>query len=180
MSKSIKEQIQEELKDAIYQPNAALRVDDIQGIYGEGYKSLTREEKQLVQELSLRQLINKIRQNPQVYGRLVFKIIVNSANASATDSQTISELGFSNQDISKLWSIYKGFFEINNNNKGSLAFIQQQYGHKQNYYAAVCDACRLVNALCHHIGEDFVYAQNHSFPKFSRGLAALRLKFALR
>ena len=42
------------LKDAIYQPNAAIRVDDIQNIYGEGYNSLTFEERQLVQELSLR------------------------------------------------------------------------------------------------------------------------------
>ena len=139
------------LKDAIYQPNAAIRVDDVQNIYGEGYNSLTFEERQLVQGLSLRQLINKIRQNPQVYGRLVFKIIANSANADATGSQTISDLGFSNQDISKLWSIYKGFFEINKDNKGSLAFIQQQYGHNvQNYYALmtqVMDSMFSVNYL---------------------------------
>ena len=139
------------LKDAIYQPNAAIRVDDIQSIYGEGYSSLTKEEQQLVQGLSLRQLINKIRLNPQVYGRLVFKIIANSANADATGAQTISDLGFSNQDISKLWSIYKGFFEINKDNKGSLAFIQQQYGHNvQNYYALmtqVMDSMFSVNYL---------------------------------
>ena len=138
------------LKDAIYQPNAALRVDDIQGIYGEGYVSLTPEEKQLVQGQSLRQLINKIRLNPQVYGKLVFKIIVKSANSDATGSQTISNLGFSNQDISKVWSIYKGFFE-DDNNKGSLAFIQQQYDHNvQNYYALmtqVMDSMFSVNYL---------------------------------
>lgn len=137
------------LKDAIYQPNAALRVDDIQGIYGEGYVSLTPEEKQLVQRQSLRQLINKIRLNPQVYGKLVFKIIVKSANS---DAQVISNLGFSNQDISKVWSIYKGFFEDDNdNNKGSLAFIQQQYNHNvQNYYALmtqVMDSMFSVNYL---------------------------------
>lgn len=127
------------LKDAIYQPNAALRVDDVQGIYGDGYASLTLKEKKLVEGQSLRQLINKIRINPQVYGKLVFKIIAKSANSDATGTQTIADLGFSNQDISKLWSIYKGFFEDDNTeNKSSLAFIQKQYDHNvQNYYALI-------------------------------------------
>ena len=124
------------LKDAIYTQNAALRVDNVQGIYGEGYASLTEKEQQLVEGQSLRQLINKIRLNPQVYGKLVFKIIVKSAKS---DTQVISDLGFSNQDVSKLWSIYKGFFEDDNDdNKGSLSFIQQQYGHNvPNYYALI-------------------------------------------
>jgi len=88
---------------------------------------------------------------------------MDTARNADDGSQTMKDLGFSEQDIDKMWSIYEGFFD--DSNKSSIVSIQygmrpqegqdptlsQGYDHNvQNYYALmtqVMDSMFSVNYL---------------------------------
>jgi len=92
--------------------------------------------------MTLREIIDNMRHNPQLYGRIAFHIIANTAiNNSDALTNDITGLGFAKQDIEKIISIYKGFFDSSTPETGglwSLKAIQQKYPHdSQNYYSAL-------------------------------------------
>lgn len=104
---------------------------------------LTLEEQQLIENKSLRSIINNIRINPQVYTRLAMRMLV--------QGNTMETLGYTEEEKDKTYSIYKGFFS--STDKESLYQIQNQgiYDHNvKNYYSLitqVADSLFTVNFL---------------------------------
>jgi len=123
------------LKDAVYQKEASQQIEDT-SVFGNAFYELTPDEQALVKGKTLSQIINSIRRNPQEYGRLAFRVIMASANEDR-GIQTLKSLGFTDQDIDRFWSIYKGFFD----GESSLFNIQRKEDHNvRDYYATITQA----------------------------------------
>ena len=92
-------------------------------------KEMPLIDKNRVAGKTLREIINSIRENPQVYGRLTFQLLTPS---------TMEKLGFNSEEQDKVWSIYKGIFDLdpkNMNPVSSINKIQSKYDYRaQNYY----------------------------------------------
>ena len=62
----------------------------------------------LIQGKSLKDLICSIRENPALYSKLLFTAIIN-------DKDTLVRLNFTDEDLNKMYSLYKGIFAPNGN-----------------------------------------------------------------
>ena len=126
------------LKDAAYKQSAFQTVSQ-SNIFNKAFNTLSRKEQRIVKDMTLREIIDSMRENPQFFGRIAFHILANTAidNSDALTNE-VSGLGFVKQDIEKIISIYKGFFDTTTPETGglwSLKAIQQKYSHNsQNYY----------------------------------------------
>lgn len=91
---------------------------------------LSKQEQDLIENKSLRTIINNIRMNPQVYARLAMRLLV--------QGDIMDTLNYTEEEKDKTWSIYKGFFS--SDDKESIYNIQNKdvYDHNvKNYYSLI-------------------------------------------
>lgn len=104
---------------------------------------LSKQEQDLIRNRSLRTIINNIRMNPQVYTRLAMHLLC--------QKNLMKNLGYTEEEIDKTYSIYKGFFANSRTDNGSVFNIQNNYDHNvKNYYSLitqVADSLFTVNFL---------------------------------
>ena len=133
------------IKDLALDPKAANIIfdrDTYPFLFEDG-SDLTLEEQELIENKSLRTIINNIRVSPQLYTRLATRLLIQGNN--------MKTLGFTEEERDKTYSIYKGFFS--SKDKESLYKIQNQgeYDHNtKNYYSLitqVADSLFTVNYL---------------------------------
>ena len=148
------------IKDLVYDSTAAsFFVDSKPDIFN----SLTEDEKLLVRNKSLRQVISNSRQNPQKYIPIIYKVLT----ASENDIPVIKQFkNFNTQDQNILWSIYKNVYDSNPNGMGrswhSLYSIQKINPDSKNYYAAVSSVA------------DCIFSVNFAQYYFEDGVLKLR------
>lgn len=148
------------IKDLVYDSTAAsFFIDNKPTIFN----SLTEDEKILVRNKSLRQVISNSRQNPQKYIPIIYKVLT----ASENDVPVIKQFkNFNTQDQNILWSIYKNMYDSDPNGMNgswhSLYSIQKAKPDSKNYYAAVSSVA------------DCIFSVNFAQYYFEDGILKLR------
>lgn len=131
--------ITSKIKDLVYDSKAASFFIDKEHNRAL-YESLSEDDKILVSNKSLRQIISNIRSNPQKYIPLVYKILTFIDNRIPIINQFSN---FNSQDKNLLWSIYKNIYDSdfsgmgNNPEFHSLYSIQKENPDSKNYYSAI-------------------------------------------
>lgn len=134
-------QIITKLKDSVYNPVTSeitfRRLDNrYQNLSNSGL--LTQHELDLIQGKSLKDLICSIRENPALYSKLLFTAIIN-------DKDTLVRLNFTDEDLNKMYSLYKGIFAPNGN---SIQAIQAKEDYRaQNYYNLITQVVDSINSV---------------------------------
>lgn len=134
-------QIITKLKESIYNPITSKvtfsRLDD-------RYKKLknsnllSEHELSLIEGKTLKDLICNIRENPALYSKLAITAIIN-------DKDTLTSLNFTDEDLNKLYSLYKGIFAPNGN---SIQAIQSKEDYRaQNYYNLLTQVVDSINSV---------------------------------
>jgi len=99
------------LKEAVYNPETSNVVFDR---LGSNFRQLsesgllTQQELNIIEGKSLKDIICNIRENPALYSKLLFTSIIN-------DEATLRKLKFTDEDLNKLYSLYKGIFAPDGN-----------------------------------------------------------------
>ena len=125
------------IKDLVYDSLAATTFIDSRDLE---YimKQLSEDEKNLVRNKSLRQIISNSRYNPQKYLPIIYKILVaHDGNTPFIDRFSKT---FNKQDKNLLWTIYKNIYDTDYNGMNanhSLYSIQRRNPDSKNYFAAV-------------------------------------------
>lgn len=95
------------------------------------FEDLSLNERKLIEGKSLKEIINKIQDNSQLYTRLALRILI--------QGDTMKNLGYSQEEIDKTYSIYRGLFDPKN--EKSIFAIQNKYDHTvPNYYSLITQA----------------------------------------
>lgn len=134
-------QIITKLKDSVYNPVTSditfRRLDDrYQKLSNSGL--LTQHELDIIQGKSLKDLICSIRENPALYSKLLFTVIIN-------DKDILVKLNFTDEDLNKMYSLYKGIFAPNDN---SIQAIQAKEDYRaQNYYNLITQVVDSINSV---------------------------------
>lgn len=134
-------QIITKLKDSVYNPVTSditfRRLDNrYQNLSNSGL--FTQHELDLIQGKSLKDLICSIRENPALYSKLLFTAIIN-------DKDTLVRLNFTDEDLNKMYSLYKGIFAPNGN---SIQTIQAKEDYRaQNYYNLITQVVDSINSV---------------------------------
>lgn len=134
-------QIITKLKDSVYNPVTSeitfRRLDNrYQNLSNSGL--LTQHELDLIQGKSLKDLICSIRENPALYSKLLFTAIIN-------DKDTLVRLNFTDEDLNKMYSLYKGIFAPKDK---SIQAIQAQEDYRaQNYYNLITQVVDSINSV---------------------------------
>lgn len=134
-------QIITKLKDSVYNPVTSditfRRLDNrYQNLSNSGL--LNQHELDLIQGKSLKDLICSIRENPALYSKLLFTAIIN-------DKDTLVRLNFTDEDLNKMYSLYKGIFAPNGN---SIQTIQAKEDYRaQNYYNLITQVVDSINSV---------------------------------
>lgn len=134
-------QIITKLKESVYNPETSnitfRRLDDrYQNLSNSGL--LTQHELDLIQGKSLKDLICSIRENPALYSKLLFIAIIN-------DKDALTKLNFTDEDLNKMYSLYKGIFAPNGN---SIQAIQAKEDYRaQNYYNLITQVVDSINSV---------------------------------
>lgn len=134
-------QIITKLKDSVYNPVTSditfRRLDDrYQNLSNSGL--LTQHELDLIQGKSLKDLICNIRENPALYSKLLFTAIIN-------DKDALVKLNFTDEDLNKMYSLYRGIFAPNGN---SIQTIQAKEDYRaQNYYNLITQVVDSINSV---------------------------------
>lgn len=99
---------------------------------------LTQHELDLIQGKSLKDLICSIRENPALYSKLLFTAIIN-------DKDALVKLNFTDEDLNKMYSLYKGIFAPNGK---SIQAIQAKEDYRaQNYYNLITQVVDSINSV---------------------------------
>ena len=99
-------QIITKLKDSVYNPvTSNITFSRLDSRYKNLSDSglLTQHELDIIQGKSLKDLICSIRENPALYSKLLFTAIIN-------DKDALVKLNFTDEDLNKMYSLYKGIF----------------------------------------------------------------------
>ena len=134
-------QIITKLKDSVYNPITSTitfsRLDlRYRNLSNSGL--LTQHELNIIQGKSLKDLICSIRENPALYSKLLFTAIIN-------DKDTLVRLNFTDEDLNKMYSLYKGIFAPNGN---SIQTIQAKEDYRaQNYYNLLTQVVDSINSV---------------------------------
>lgn len=134
-------QIITKLKDSVYNPETSditfMRLyDRYQKLSDSGL--LTQHELDIIQGKSLKDLICSIRENPALYSKLLFTAIIN-------DKDALVKLNFTDEDLNKMYSLYKGIFAPNGN---SIQAIQAKEDYRaQNYYNLITQVVDSINSV---------------------------------
>lgn len=134
-------QIITKLKESVYNPVTSditfKRLDNrYQNLFNSGL--LTQHELDLIQGKSLKDLICSIRENPALYSKLLFTAIIN-------DKDTLVRLNFTDEDLNKMYSLYKGIFAPKDK---SIQAIQAKEDYRaQNYYNLITQVVDSINSV---------------------------------
>lgn len=134
-------QIITKLKESVYNPVTSditfRRLDNrYQNLFNSGL--LTQHELDLIQGKSLKDLICSIRENPALYSKLLFTAIIN-------DKDTLVRLNFTDEDLNKMYSLYKGIFAPKDK---SIQAIQAKEDYRaQNYYNLITQVVDSINSV---------------------------------
>ena len=133
--------ITSKIKDLVYQDEASNIIMKDGNVV---FDQLLDDEKSLVKNKSLRQIISHSRYNPQKYTPIVYKILTTAYTDAATGNPMYLINDFSNfntQDKNLLWTIYKNIYDESyiddDTSIHSLYAIQNRNQDSKNYYAAV-------------------------------------------
>ena len=134
-------QIITKLKDSVYNPVTSditfRRLDDRYQKLSNS-KLLTQHELDIIQGKSLKDLICSIRENPALYSKLLFTAIIN-------DEDALTKLNFTDEDLNKMYSLYKGIFAPKSN---SIWAIQAKEDYRaQNYYNLLTQVVDSINSV---------------------------------
>ncbi len=134
-------QIITKLKDSVYNPvTSDITFRRLYDRYQKLSNSdlLTQHELDLIQGKSLKDLICSIRENPALYSKLLFTAIIN-------DKDALVKLNFTDEDLNKMYSLYKGIFAPNDN---SIQAIQAKEDYRaQNYYNLITQVVDSINSV---------------------------------
>lgn len=134
-------QIITKLKEAVYNPvTSEIKFSRLDLRYKQLSDSglLTQHELDIIQGKSLKDLICSIRENPALYSKLLFTAIIN-------DKDTLTKLNFTDEDLNKMYSLYKGIFAPNGN---SIQTIQAKEDYRaQNYYNLLTQVVDSINSV---------------------------------
>ena len=134
-------QIITKLKDSVYNPvtsNITFSRLDFRYKNLSDSGLLTQHELDIIQGKSLKDLICSIRENPALYSKLLFTAIIN-------DKDTLVRLNFTDEDLNKMYSLYKGIFAPNGN---SIQTIQAKEDYRaQNYYNLITQVVDSINSV---------------------------------
>ena len=134
-------QIITKLKESVYNPvTSSITFSRLDPRYHNLSNSglLTQHELDLIQGKSLKDLICSIRENPALYSKLLFTAIIN-------DKDTLVRLNFTDEDLNKMYSLYKGIFAPNGN---SIQSIQAKEDYRaQNYYNLLTQVVDSINSV---------------------------------
>lgn len=134
-------QIITKLKDSVYNPvTSNITFSRLDSRYKNLSDSglLTQHELDIIQGKSLKDLICSIRENPALYSKLLFTAIIN-------DKDTLVRLNFTDEDLNKMYSLYKGIFAPNGN---SIQTIQAKEDYRaQNYYNLITQVVDSINSV---------------------------------
>lgn len=134
-------QIITKLKDSVYNPvtsNITFSRLDFRYKNLSDSGLLTQHELDIIQGKSLKDLICSIRENPALYSKLLFTAIIN-------DKDTLVRLNFTDEDLNKMYSLYKGIFTPNGN---SIQTIQAKEDYRaQNYYNLITQVVDSINSV---------------------------------
>lgn len=134
-------QIITKLKDSVYSPitsNITFSRLDLRYRNLSNSGLLTQHELDIIQGKSLKDLICSIRENPALYSKLLFTAIIN-------DKDTLVKLNFTDEDLNKMYSLYKGIFAPNGN---SIQSIQAKEDYRaQNYYNLLTQVVDSINSV---------------------------------
>lgn len=136
-------QIITKLKDSVYNPATSditfMRLyDRYQKLSDSGL--LTQHELDIIQGKSLKDLICSIRENPALYSKLLFTAIIN-------DKDALVKLNFTDEDLNKMYSLYKGIFDPNPNGKSIQAIQAKEDYRAQNYYNLITQVVDSINSV---------------------------------
>lgn len=134
-------QIITKLKESVYNPitsNITFSRLDLRYRNLSNSGLLTQHELDIIQGKSLKDLICSIRENPALYSKLLFTAIIN-------DKDTLVKLNFTDEDLNKMYSLYKGIFAPNGN---SIQSIQAKEDYRaQNYYNLLTQVVDSINSV---------------------------------
>lgn len=134
-------QIITKLKDSVYNPATSdITFSKLYDRYQKLSNSelLTQHELDLIQGKSLKDLICSIRENPALYSKLLFTAIIN-------DKDALTKLNFTDEDLNKMYSLYKGIFAPKGN---SIQAIQAKEDYRaQNYYNLLTQVVDSINSV---------------------------------
>lgn len=134
-------QIITKLKESVYNPvTSTITFSRLDSRYRNLSDSglLTRHELDIIQGKSLKDLICSIRENPALYSKLLFTAIIN-------DKDTLVRLNFTDEDLNKMYSLYKGIFAPDGN---SIQAIQAKEDYRaQNYYNLLTQVVDSINSV---------------------------------
>lgn len=134
-------QIITKLKEAVYNPvTSEIKFSRLDLRYKQLSDSglLTQHELDIIQGKSLKDLICSIRENPALYSKLLFTAIIN-------DKDTLTKLNFTDEDLNKMYSLYKGIFAPDGN---SIQTIQAKEDYRaQNYYNLLTQVVDSINSV---------------------------------
>lgn len=139
-------QIITKLKDSVYNPvTSEITFSRLDSRYKNLSDSglLTRHELDLIQGKTLKDLICSIRENPALYSKLLFTAIIN-------DKDTLVRLNFTDEDLNKMYSLYKGIFAplLFAPNGNSIQAIQAKEDYRaQNYYNLITQVVDSINSV---------------------------------
>ena len=127
------------IKESVFNKKTAqIRYNTLNPVYSKIKDSLTETERNAVENKTLKDLICNIRENPNLYSRLVFEVLVN-------DESTLKELGFLDTDLNILYSMHKGIFATQGN---SIAAIQDKEDYRaKNYYNLLTQVFDSINSV---------------------------------
>lgn len=134
-------QIITKLKDSVYNPATSdITFSKLYDRYQKLSNSelLTQHELDIIQGKSLKDLICSIRENPALYSKLLFTAIIN-------DKDALTKLNFTDEDLNKMYSLYKGIFAPKGN---SIQAIQAKEDYRaQNYYNLLTQVVDSINSV---------------------------------
>lgn len=130
------------LKDSVYNPKTSTEITFMGA--GGRYKKLKASgllndhELDLIKGKTLKDLICNIRENPALYSKLLFAAIIN-------DESALRDLKFTDEDLNKLYSLYKGIFAPKGN---SIQAIQSNEDYRaRNYYNLLTQVVDSINSV---------------------------------
>lgn len=134
-------QIITKLKESVYNPvTSDITFSKLYDRYQKLSNSelLTQHELDIIQGKSLKDLICSIRENPALYSKLLFTAIIN-------DKDALTKLNFTDEDLNKMYSLYKGIFAPKGN---SIQAIQAKEDYRaQNYYNLLTQVVDSINSV---------------------------------
>lgn len=131
--------ISTKIKESVYNKKTSQVIyNSLNNTFNKIFDQLTETEVKALKNKTLKDLICNIRENPNLYSRLVFEVLAN-------DESTARELGFLDSDLDIIYSLHKGIFSSQGN---SIAAIQDKEDYRaKNYFNLLTQVFDSINSV---------------------------------